>query len=84
MPWHKETFLHALKGVGAYAWFWAQIGRSMESAPGQAEPCGLTSYSSSTAPPSPPPACPPPPQHFLKEINPEYSLGGLMLKLKLQ
>ena len=23
-------------------------------------------------------------QSFLKEINPEYSLGGLMLKLKLQ
>ena len=25
-----------------------------------------------------------PPQHFLKEINPEYLLGGLMLKPKLQ
>ena len=30
------------------------------------------------------PPIPPAPQHFLKEINPEYSLGRLMLKLKLQ
>ena len=45
------------------------------------ESCGLTSYPSSTAPP---PSRPTPSQHFLKEINSEYLLGGLMLKLKLQ
>ena len=45
------------------------------------ESCGLTSYPSSTAPP---PSLPTPSQHFLKEINSEYLLGGLMLKLKLQ
>ena len=44
------------------------------------ESCGLTSYPSSTAPPQ---SLPTPSQHFLKEINSEYLLGGLMLKLKL-
>ena len=82
MPWYKETFLHALKGVGACVWFWAQKERSMDSAPGQAD------YKSPMVNFLPfrhfLPAMPPAPQHFLKEINPEYSLGRLMLKLKLQ